>query len=489
MGLFRSLFTATFACVGSFLFGYDSGVITNVIAQEHFIARFNAPSSAEQGGIVSSYTGGAIIGCILVYYLGDILGRTRSIFLGAFIVTFGCALQAGCTSIAMLIAGRLIAGIAIGILSTANPVYCSEVAPPAWRGAMTGLQQWMLSWGYLAAQWIGYGSSFATSDFQWRFPLAFQCIPALILTVGILFQLESPRWLCEKGRNEEAKSVLRKLHYNGHNEDFLELEYTEICEAIELDRKLAVKSWKGLFAKKSWRRRLALACGIQLAGQTSGINVINYYGPQIYARLNIGTQQSLFIIGISGALSVVYCTIGLWLLEGVGRIKPLVFSGYGMAICLLINAVLSQTIDPSTSTNFNALRASVSMNFLISFFFTPLGINSWVYPAEIFPTEIRARGNALSTVTNWIFNLIFAQISPIALSSVGYRYFYAFMVFNIISATCFLFLYPETKGRTLEQIGELFGDQRVSHVTDQTKSDPDLSEEKTVGALEEKPTN
>jgi hypothetical protein len=129
------------------------------------------------------------------------------------------------------------------------------------------------------------------------------------------------------------------------------------------------------------------------------------------------------------------------------------------------------------------------MNFLISFFFTPLGINSWVYPAEIFPTEIRARGNALSTVTNWIFNLIFAQISPIALSSVGYRYFYAFMVFNIISATCFLFLYPETKGRTLEQIGELFGDQRVSHVTDQTKSDPDLYEEKTVGALEEKPTN
>ncbi|GAB5592362.1 hypothetical protein Unana1_07262 [Umbelopsis nana] len=488
MGLLRALFTAVFACVGSFLFGYDSGVITNVIAQKHFVARFKSPSSAEQGGIVSSYTGGAVIGCVLVYYLGDILGRTRSIFLGAFVVTFGCALQAGCNSIAMLIAGRLIAGIAIGILSTANPVYCSEVAPPSWRGAMTGLQQWMLSWGYLAAQWIGYGSSFSDSDFQWRFPLAFQCIPALILTVGILFQLESPRWLCEKGRNEEAKTVLRKLHYNGHNEDFLDLEYKEICEVIEMDRKMAVKSWKGLFARSSWRKRLALACGIQLATQTSGINVINYYGPQIYAALHIGTQTSLMIIGISGALSVVYCTIGLWLLEGVGRIKPLVVSCYGMALCLLINAVLSQTVDPNTTTNLNALRASVSMNFLISFFFTPLGINSWVYPAEIFPTEIRARGNALSTVTNWIFNLIFAQVSPIALAKVGYKYFYAFMVFNLISGTCFLYLFPETKGRTLEQIGQLFGDQIVARVSGPSKTDDNLHDEKAVGYHEETAT-
>jgi sugar porter (SP) family MFS transporter len=488
MGLRRSLFTAVFACVGSVLFGYDSGVITNVIAQDHFVSRFSSTTSAEQGGIVSSYTGGAVLGSLLLYYMGDRLGRTKSIFVGAVIVSFGCALQAGCNSIGMLIAGRLIAGIAIGILSTANPVYCSEVAPPAWRGAMTGLQQWMLSWGYLAAQWIGYGSSFANSDFQWRFPLAFQCIPAVILAVGILFQLESPRWLCEKGRNEEAREVLHKLHYDGSNQEFLDLEYREICEAIELERKLAVKSWSGLFAKKSWRRRLALACGIQLATQTSGINVINYYGPKIYAALQIDTQTSLMIIGISGALSVVWCTIGLWLLEGIGRIKPLVVSCYGMAACLLINAVLSQTIDPSTSTNHNALRASVAMNFLISFFFTPLGINSWVYPAEIFPTEIRQRGNSLSTVTNWIFNVIFAQVSPVALEKVGYRYFYAFMVFNLIAGTCFLFLFPETKGKTLEQIGELFGDQSVHLIDDGTKHTEGY-EEKTVGGVDEKPTN
>jgi hypothetical protein len=155
-----------------------------------------------------------------------------------------------------------------------------------------------------------------------------------------------------------------------------------------------------------------------------------------------------------------------------------------MAACLLTNAVLNQAVDPTTSTNHNALRASVAMNFLISFFFTPLGINSWVYPAEIFPTEIRQRGNSLSTVTNWIFNLIFAQVSPIALEAVGYRYFYAFMVFNLISGTCFWFLFPETKGKTLEQIGELFGDQAV-HLVEDVKN-VEANEEKSVGGMDEK---
>ncbi|KAI8137862.1 general substrate transporter [Fennellomyces sp. T-0311] len=459
MGLYRSLFTAVFACVGSFLFGYDSGVITNVIAQEHFIDHFDSPSAAAQGGIVSAYTGGAVLGCIIIFYAGDPLGRIRSIFAGSVVILFGSALQTGCTSVAMLIAGRLIAGIAIGMLSTTIPVYCAEVAPPAWRGAMTGCQQWMLSWGYFAAQWIGYGSSFADSDFQWRFPLAFQCMPALLLCLGILFQVDSPRWLVKKGRDDRAKEVLRKLHYNGHNEDFLQFEYAEIQGEVELENKLGAKSWSALFGKTSSRRRLALGCGIQLAGQLSGINVINYYGPRIYAALNIDTQTSLMIIGISGAISIITCSIGLWLLEGIGRIKPLIISCYGMAACLLINAVLSQTVDPSTTSNHDALRASVSMNFLISFFFTPLGINSWVYPAEIFNTETRARGNAIATITNWIFNLIFAQVSPIALESIGYKYFYVFMVFNIVDGTIFWLFYPETKGLTLEQIGAVFGDE------------------------------
>ena len=166
------------------------------------------------------------------------------------------------------------------------------------------------------------------------------------------------------------------------------------------------------------------------------------------------------IIGISGALSIVYCTIGLLLVDKVGRVKPLIVSAVGMAAALVTNAAMSQHLQGAGS---NQLRAMVSMNFVFSLFYTPLGIISWVYPAEIFPVEVRALGNSITTFTNWIVNLIFAQFSPQALTAIGFRYFYVFFCFNIIAALCYIFFYPETKGCTLEQIDELFGDKLVPH--------------------------
>jgi MFS family permease len=166
------------------------------------------------------------------------------------------------------------------------------------------------------------------------------------------------------------------------------------------------------------------------------------------------------IIGISGALSIVYCTIGLWTLDKFGRIKPLIISAAGLGLSLLVNAVQAQYINPG---NANQLRSMVAMNFVFNLFYTPLGIISWVYPAEIFPVEVRALGNAITTFTNWTVNLVFAQFSPIALTKIGFRYFYVFFVMNLVAFLCYWFFYPETKGRTLEQMDELFGDQLIPH--------------------------
>lgn len=166
------------------------------------------------------------------------------------------------------------------------------------------------------------------------------------------------------------------------------------------------------------------------------------------------------IIGINGGLSIIYCTIGLWALDKVGRVKPLLVSAAGLGAAVLVIAVQAQYLDPD---NANQLRSMVAMNFVFSLFYTPLGIISWVYPAEIFPVEVRALGNAITTFTNWVVNLVFAQFSPIALTRIGFGYFYVFFAFNIIAFLCYWFFYPETKGRTLEQMDELFGDQLVPH--------------------------
>jgi hypothetical protein len=209
------------------------------------------------------------------------------------------------------------------------------------------------------------------------------------------------------------------------------------------------------------------------------------------------------IIGISGSLSIVYCTVGLWALERFGRVKPLIISAAGLGAALVCNAAMSQTLNPN---NGNMLRAMVAMNFVFSLFYTPLGIISWVYPAEIFPVEVRAFGNATTTFTNWVLNLIFAQFSPQALKSIGFRYFYVFFVFNMIAMVCYIFFYPgmfastisqryqarlanqfftETKGKTLEQMDELFGDQLVPHALEDPKGAAIAMEKNNISMHEE----
>ncbi|PVH74647.1 MFS sugar transporter, partial [Cadophora sp. DSE1049] len=460
MGKAATIGSAVFLAIGGFLFGYDSGIITSTLAQPRFVDYFNKPSDDVQGGVVSSFQGGAILGTMINFFVADRLGRKKSIALGALIAAFGCALQAGAVNMVMLIIGRFIAGVAVGILSSTVPMYAGEIAEAQHRGVLSGLLQWMLSWGFFVAQWLGYGCSFSDTDLQWRFPLAFQCVPALILLGGIWFLQESPRWLMEQDRHEEALATLHALHDDatGSNSEFVELEFREIRDVIQADRSANKITWSSIFKKASWRRRLFLGCGVQAFGPLSGINVINYYGPRIYETLGINTQESLMIIGISGALSIVYCTIGLWLLDRVGRVKPLIISAAGCALALVVNAALSQHLESASA---NQLRAMVAMNFVFSFFYTPTGIISWVYPAEIFPVDIRAKGNSLSTFTNWTLNLVFAQISPKALTNIGFKYFYVFFIFGVIATVCYILFYPETKGKTLEQMDELFGDQLV----------------------------
>ncbi|KAJ5293674.1 hypothetical protein N7508_008495 [Penicillium antarcticum] len=454
----KTLLTATFLATGGFLFGYDSGIITSTIGQTQFIKYFSNPSDTVTGGIVSAFQGGAILGTIINIFTGDRLGRKWSVFTGACISCFGCALQAGAVNMTMLIIGRFIAGTAVGMLTSVIPMYAGEIAESSSRGMMSGLLQWMLSWGFLVAQWLGYGCSFNETQFQWRFPLAFQCVPGLALISGVLFLNESPRWLMEKDRHEEALAALQNLHGDGTPEkaEYIELEFQEIRETIAAERAQTKVSWTTILRKPSWRRRLILGCAVQAFGPLSGINVINYYGTRIYSSLGIDTQTSLMIIGISGALSIVYCTGGLWALERVGRIKPLIFSAAGMAAALVCNAAMSQHFNED---NTNQLRAMVAMNFVFSFFYTFVGIISWVYPAEIFPVDVRNQGNSITTFTNWTINLVFAQFSPNALSTIGFRYFYVFFVFNLVAMLSYIFFFPETKGKTLEQMDILFGDE------------------------------
>lgn len=456
-----------FSALGSFLFGYDTGIISSAIAQPDFNAHLGGGqlSDAATGGVVSSFTAGAFVGTAFVSFISDRLGRRIAIFIGAILACIGGAMQGGADTLATMVVGRIFAGLGIGVMSATIPNYCAEIAPPRIRGMLGGMQQWMIGLGIVSAQWVGYGSSTASGPLTWRLPLSLQIAPALLLACGVFFLPESPRNLAERGDILEAYRVLERLHLrpDGSNRQLVDLELQQIEEMINTERSTtASTSWKILWLDPALRRRVLLSCGIQLFTQTSGTNVIGYYGPRIYASLGYSVTGSLFIVGLYGALAQVFNTICMAFVDKIGRRKLLIPSMVGMGASLCVEATLTKYFNPATTTDTDALRASVAMNFVFALFFTSLGVISWIYPSEIFPTAMRAKGTSLSTCTNWSVNLIFAQCTPLALTRMGYRYFYFFTAFNWVAAAVVYFYYPETLGKSLEEVHEIFGDFHIN---------------------------
>lgn len=173
MGRLTTVLSAVFLAIGGFLFGYDSGIITSTIALDSFEKYFRHPSDTVAGGIVSAFQGGAIFGTIINMLFANKIGRRNTIFVGSVISCLGSALQAGAVNMVMLIIGRFIGGAAVGMVTSTIPMYASELSEARYRGILSGLLQWMLSWGFLIAQWLGYGCSFVKGDFSCK-PL-FHC--------------------------------------------------------------------------------------------------------------------------------------------------------------------------------------------------------------------------------------------------------------------------------------------------------------------------
>ncbi|KAK1924540.1 general substrate transporter [Papiliotrema laurentii] len=459
---------AIFAATGSFLFGYDSGIIGSVISPgyTHFHDYFDAPSDSVIGAIVSVFAGGAFFGALIAGQTADRIGRKRTIQLGSLVAVIGCTLQTAAVNAAMLIVGRAVAGLSIGILSMIVPMYQAEISPPHARGLLSGWTQMMISWGFFAANWIGYGCQFINGTGQFRVPLAIQIVPAVVLLVGMFFLPYSPRWLVGQGRNEEAKNTLIRLH-GGRKKASLEAvnaEYEEMCAQIEWEKENVSSSYMDLISNRPNLHRTVCGCLVQAMCQWTGVNVNNYYGPTIYTALGFGGTTTLMINGISGAWGVICVfTFITFIVDRIGRRKPLILGAVALALCMAwqtgTNAPFSK--DPnyqSKATGIAGIAAVFVFSWMFSWSFGPV---SWIYQSEIFPMNIRALGASVSTASNWLNNVIIAQVTPPAFKHLGYKYFLVYMATNLSNAVVCYFLFPETKGKTLEEIGLLFGDDTV----------------------------
>lgn len=216
----------------------------------------------------------------------DRFGRKKTIQIGALIATVGGILQAASTNLAMILVGRIISGWAVGLMSMSVPVYQAECAHPNMRGLIVGLTQQMIGIGFIVSTWVGYGSRHTSdaSSFQWRFPLAFQCIPSVLLLVGLIWLPESPRYLIEKDRDDDGMKILRKLHYNGRNDEWIQTEYNEIRATISAEKAITAPGWAVMFKVPQWRKRLMLGTLVQVFTQLTGISkyLPSVHGPVGY---------------------------------------------------------------------------------------------------------------------------------------------------------------------------------------------------------------
>ncbi|TVY81266.1 Quinate permease [Lachnellula suecica] len=472
---YRVYLLTSVAYMGSLLFGFDTGVMGSVLALTSFKQDFGLPlgktgfaSAANakiSSNVVSLLTAGCFFGAIAAAFLNDRFGRRYSLMGFSVVFLIGAAIQtAAHHSIGQIYAGRVIAGLGIGGMSSITPIFVAENCPPAVRGRITGLFQEFLVIGSTFAYWLNYGVALhiAPSTKQWRIPVAIQLIPGGFLFIGLFFLKESPRWLMKQGRYEEAASSLAYMRREDIENPEIVKEIAEIRASI--DEELALTegvTWKECIAP-GVRYRFLIGFCIMFFQQFSGTNSIGYYAPQIFQTVGISaTNTSLFATGIYGTVKV--CTTGIFLLIGIdklGRRKSLMFGAAWMMTMMFILGAVLHNKPPNTKTTVIS-PASIAMVVMIYLYVigysASWGPIPWVYLSEIFPTRLRSYGVGMGAATQWLFNFVITEVTPNAVNHIGWRTFLMFGIFCLAMGTWAFFFIKETKGKSLEDMDILFG--------------------------------
>ncbi|EKM79711.1 hypothetical protein AGABI1DRAFT_121016 [Agaricus bisporus var. burnettii JB137-S8] len=440
-----------FASLGVFLFGYDQGVMSGIITGPHFNNFFARPNALQVGTMVAVLEIGAFVTSIAAGRIGDIIGRKGTLFVGAVIFSIGGVIQTFTFGFWTMVLGRVVSGCGVGLLSTIVPIYQSEISPPNHRGALACAEFTGNVFGYAFSVWTDYFCSFIDSDFSWRIPLFFQCIIGIILALGSLVMPESPRWLIDNSRNEDGLRVIADLHGGDLDNEKAVLEFEEIREKVHQERESGVERTYRMMWRK-YKQRVLLAMSSQAFAQLNGINVISYYAPRVFeGKAGWVGRDAILMTGIN-AIVYLLSTLPPWILVDRWGRRPILLSG--AAIMSLSLFATGYWIFLNKSWTPNAVVVSVVLfNAAFGYSWGPI---PWLYPPEIMPLTVRAKGVSLSTATNWAFNFFVGEATPYLQEHIEYRLYYMHGFYCICS---FILVYPETKGVPLEEMDQVFGEQ------------------------------
>ncbi len=438
MKLNRFLIKSTVvAALGGLLFGFDTAVIAGTT---HGLTVAYALTPGLLGTTVATALLGAIIGAMTAGIPGERFGRRNSLRVLAVLYlasALGCAFTWGWYPLLIF---RFLGGLGIGGSSVLGPMYIAEISPAKWRGRLVGFFQFNVVFGILLAYFSNYMIALLhLGPAEWRWKLGIAAIPAALFLLMLFGIPQSPRWLVERRRVDEARTVLLQV-----GEENAEQELNDILESMHLER-----TKEPLFTRK-YRLPIFLAVSIGVFNQFTGINAILYYLNDIFAHAGFsGLSGDIQAVAV-GATNLLFTIIAMSVIDRLGRKTLLLIGSVGTAACLAGVAAIF-----FTSAHENLL-VWLLMGY-IAFFGFSQGAVIWVYISEVFPNRVRAKGQSLGCFSHWFTNALISWTFPLMAASSGAYPFVFFAAMMVLQFFVVLFIYPETKGITLEDMQKKLG--------------------------------
>lgn len=422
--------------LGGFLFGFDTAVISGA---EKSIQQYWQLNSFQHGLTISIALIGTIIGAMFGSIPSDALGRKKTLLLVAILYLVASLGTAFSQNWILFLAFRFLGGIGVGASSVTAPVYISEISPADSRGRLVALFQFNVVFGILISYFSNYLIGTATET-SWRWMLGVQAFPSLAFLILVKFVPETPRWLClKKGDLAGAKKVLQVINPRTYEDDFI-----AIMKGHEQDKSKQVK--EPLFQQK-YKFPVMLAVLFAVFNQVSGINAIIYYAPRIFEMTGLGESASLLSTAGIGLVNFIFTLLAISFIDKVGRRPLMLIGSVGLIFSLGLVSRAFYLHD------FDSYTVIVCLLTYIAFFAFSQGAVIWVFIAEIFPNQVRAKGQTLGSVTHWIMAAIVAFIFPTLTEKLGGGNTFLFFAVMMVLQLIFVWkMMPETKRRSLEQL-------------------------------------
>ncbi|HEX4058095.1 MAG TPA: sugar porter family MFS transporter [Galbitalea sp.] len=431
---------AIIAAIGGLLFGYDTGVISGALL---FLKGDLHADATDQEWIVSVLLLGAIVGAFFSAYSADLFSRKWTKVISGSIYVIGALGCAFSESVPMLIAFRFVLGLSVGTASFVSPLYISEVAPPRVRGGLVSFNQLAITSGIL----ISYLVDFAFQDVPgtWRWMLGIAAIPGAALAIGMLTVPHTPRWLVQQNRDKEATGVLERLRDGDAHAD-VKKELADIRTANDKEKASKFRD----LVKPAIRPLLFLGLGLAILQQFVGVNTVIYYAPTILKATGLTNSGSVAQTVFVGVTNVVFTIVAVMLLDRVGRRALLLIGTIGLTLALAILGIYFSVPAIQHGASYLAL---VGLLLYIASFAIGLGPVFWLMISEIFPTGVRSKAMAVSSMANWAANFLVAGSFLTLIGWVSREgTFFIYTGIGVIAFLFFMWRVPETKGRTLEAV-------------------------------------